>query len=181
MDACLPESVQAMAQESVARSREFYRQTAAAAHGGARLFAEVAETAWGSAKLLNDKVCQNLAANTEAAFDAAEACARAGSLMEIATLQGDFLQLLLRRGERADQGVRRPLHPRHPARARDHAGRGRPHDADGFLIGCEDYLRVPRRASPSREDPVAAGSRNRWQRLGPDVWHGCHAPARRIA
>ena len=95
VDGCLPESVQALAEQSVSRSRDFYRHTAAAAHGGARLFAEVADTAWGSAKLLNDKVCQNLAANTEAAFNAAEACARAGSLMEIAALQGNFLQLLV--------------------------------------------------------------------------------------
>jgi hypothetical protein len=95
MDAGLPESVQAAAQESVARSREFYRQSAAAAQHGARLFAEVAETTWGSAKLLNDKVAQNVASNTEAAFNAAEACAKAGSLLEIATLQGNFLRQLV--------------------------------------------------------------------------------------
>jgi hypothetical protein len=94
-DAYLPENVQAIAQESVARSREFYRKSAVAAQGGARLFAEVAETAWGSAKLLNDKVAQNVASNTEAAFNAAEAVARASSLHEIATLQGDFLRLFL--------------------------------------------------------------------------------------
>jgi hypothetical protein len=84
-----------MAQEGVARSREFYRKSAAAAQGGARLLSEVAETAWGSARLLNDKLAQNVAANTGAAFDAAEAVARAGSLHEIVTLQGDFLRLLL--------------------------------------------------------------------------------------
>ena len=106
MDACLPEHVQAMAQEGVARSREFYRQSAAATHGGARLLAEVAETAWGSAKLLNDKVAQNMASNTEAAFNAAEACARAGSIQEIMTLQGDFVrQLLARTSEQTKEFV----------------------------------------------------------------------------
>jgi hypothetical protein len=94
-DVYLPEDVQAMAQETVARSREFYRQSAAAAQDGARLFVEVAETAWGSARLLNDKIVRNVACNTQAAFDAAEACARAGSLLEIATLQGNFLRHLL--------------------------------------------------------------------------------------
>jgi hypothetical protein len=95
LHAYLPENVQAMAQESVARSTEFYRNSAAAAQGGARLFAEVAETAWGSAKLLNDKVAHNVTCNTEAAFNAAEAVAKASSLHEIVTLQGDFLRLLL--------------------------------------------------------------------------------------
>ena len=36
-----------------------------------------------------------MASNTEAAFNAAEACAKAGSLREIATLQADFLRLML--------------------------------------------------------------------------------------
>ena len=95
MDGELPESVQAVAQDSVARLREVYRLSAAAAQGGTRLFIEVAETAWGSARLLNDRVVRNVDANTAAAFDAAEACARAGSLMEVAALQGNYLQLLL--------------------------------------------------------------------------------------
>jgi hypothetical protein len=95
LDAWLPEEVQAVALESIARSQEFYRRSAAAAQGGARLFAEVAETAWGSAKLLNAKVARNVASNTEAAFNAAEACAKAGSLLEIATLQGNFLRSLI--------------------------------------------------------------------------------------
>ncbi len=95
MDGDLSESVQAVAQDSVARLREVYRLSSAAAQGGTRLFIEVAETAWGSARLLNDRVVRNVDANTAAAFDAAEACARAGSLMEVAALQGNYLQLLL--------------------------------------------------------------------------------------
>ena len=94
-DVYLPEDVQAMAQETVARSREFYRQSAAAAQGGARLFVEVAESAWGGARLLNHKIARNVASNTQAAFDAAEACARGGSLFEIAALQGNFLRQFL--------------------------------------------------------------------------------------
>jgi hypothetical protein len=91
----LSEDAQAIAQESVVKTREVYRKSAAAAQGGARLFAEVAESAWGSARLLNDQVVRNAASNAEAAFNAAEACAKATSLLEIVTLQGDFLRQLL--------------------------------------------------------------------------------------
>jgi len=91
----MPTSLHHMAQDSVARSRELYRSTMAAAQGSARVFAEVAETTWGSAKLLNDKIIQNMTANTEAAFSAAEAIAQARSLPEAAQLQSDFMQLLL--------------------------------------------------------------------------------------
>jgi hypothetical protein len=90
----MPTSLHHMAQDSVARSRELYRSTMAAAQGSARVFAEVAETTWGSAKLLNDKIIQNVTANTEAAFSAAEAIAQARSLPEAAQLQSDFMQLL---------------------------------------------------------------------------------------
>ena len=91
----IPTSLHHMAQDSVARSRELYRSSMAAAQGSARVFAEVAETTWGSAKLLNDKIVQNMAANTEAAFSAAEAIARARSLPEAAQLQSDFMQQLV--------------------------------------------------------------------------------------
>ena len=90
----MPTGLHHMAQDSVARSRELYRSTMAAAQGSARVFAEVAETTWGSAKLLNDKIIQNVTANTEAAFSAAEAIAQARSLPEAAQLQSDFMQLL---------------------------------------------------------------------------------------
>jgi hypothetical protein len=94
-DAFAPQSVQAIAQESVLRTWELYRKSVGAAQGGARLLAEVAETAWGSARLLNDKAARNVASNTEAAFNAAEACAKAGSLAEIAALQAAFLRSML--------------------------------------------------------------------------------------
>jgi hypothetical protein len=97
MEAWAPEGAQALAQESFARARELYRRSAAVSQGGARLWADVAETAWGSAKLLNDKVIQNAALNAEAAFDAAEACARAASLHAIVALQDDFVRRQLAR------------------------------------------------------------------------------------
>jgi hypothetical protein len=93
--ACSPAAIHALVQQSVARSCEAYRTSLAAAQAAARVFTVVAETTWGSAKLLNDKILQNLTANAEAAFSAAEAVARARSLPEAARLQGEFLQLLM--------------------------------------------------------------------------------------
>jgi hypothetical protein len=94
-DAYLSDEVQAIAQETVARSRDIYCKSAAAAQGGIRIFTEVAETAWSTARLLNDKVVRNVVSNTESAFNAAEACAKANSLLEIMTLQGEYSRLLL--------------------------------------------------------------------------------------
>jgi len=91
------EDAQAVAQEGFRWAQEFYRRSAAASHGGARLWVDVAETAWSSVKLLNDNVVRSLTANAEAAFDAAEACARADSLDTILALQGDFVRGLLTR------------------------------------------------------------------------------------
>jgi phasin family protein len=42
--------------------------------------------------MLNDKIAQNLAANAEAAFTAAQAIATAKSLPEIAKLQSEYVQ-----------------------------------------------------------------------------------------
>ena len=81
-DARVPENVQAMAQQGVAASKDFYAKTAAAAQDGAKVMTEIADTAWGSTKMLNEKIVQNLTANAEAAFTAAQAMATAKSLPE---------------------------------------------------------------------------------------------------
>jgi hypothetical protein len=93
-DARVPENLQALAQQGVAASKELYTKTAAAAHDGARAMTEIADTAWGSTKMLNDKIAQNLAANAEAAFAAMHAMATAKSLPEIAKLQSELGQKL---------------------------------------------------------------------------------------
>src|SRR5262245_18680614 len=90
----VPENVQALAQQSLAASKDLYDKTAAAAQDGAKAITEIADTAWGSTKLLNEKLVQNLTANAEAAFTAAQAMATARSLPEIARLQGEFVQKL---------------------------------------------------------------------------------------
>ena len=86
-DARVPENVQAIAQQGVAASKDFYAKTAAAAQDGAKVMTEIADTAWGSTKMLNEKIVQNMTANAEAAFSAAQAMATAKSLPEIAKLQ----------------------------------------------------------------------------------------------
>ena len=91
-DARVPENFQAIARQSVAASKEFYAKTAAAAHDGAKVITEIADTAWGSTKMLNEKIAQNVTANADAAFSAAQAMATAKSLPEIAKLQGEFVQ-----------------------------------------------------------------------------------------
>ena len=91
-DARVPENLQAFAQQGVAASKDFYVKTATAAQDGAKVMTEIADTAWGSTKLLNEKVVQNMTANASAAFDAARAMAAAKSLPEIARLQSEFMQ-----------------------------------------------------------------------------------------
>lgn len=90
----VPENVAAMAQRGVAQSKELYAKSTAAAHDGAKAMTEIADTAWGSTKMLHEKMVQNVQANTEAAFAAAQAIASAKSLPEIAQLQTQFLQTL---------------------------------------------------------------------------------------
>jgi phasin family protein len=91
-DARVPENVQAMAQQGVAASKELYSKATAAAQDGAMAMNEIADTAWSSTKMLNEKIAQNLTANAEVAFSAAQAIANAKSLPEIAKLQSEFVQ-----------------------------------------------------------------------------------------
>lgn len=86
-----PETVQAFAERTVATSKDFYEKAAGVAQDGAKAFTEIAETAWGSTKLLNEKVAQNIAANTEAVFTFAQAITAAKSLPEIGKIQADFV------------------------------------------------------------------------------------------
>jgi phasin family protein len=88
------ENVQAIAQQSVAKTQEFYAKSAATAQESAKVLTEVAETTWGSTKMLNDKLVQNFTANIEASFSAAHAIAKAQSLPEALKLQSELFQKL---------------------------------------------------------------------------------------
>ena len=91
-NARMPEPVQAVIQDSVGKSREFYSKAATATQDGAKVLTELADTAWSSTKMLNDKIIQNATANAEATFDAAQAIARATSFSEVAKIQSEFVQ-----------------------------------------------------------------------------------------
>ena len=91
-DARVPENIQAIAQQGVAASKEFYSKAAASAQDGAKAMNEIADTAWGSTKMFNEKIVQNLTANAATAFSAAQAIATAKSLPEITKLQSEFVQ-----------------------------------------------------------------------------------------
>ena len=93
-DVRLPENVQAIAQQGVAKTHEFYTKSAATAQENAKILTEVAETAWGSTKMLNEKLVQNFTANIEASFVVAHAIAKAQSLPEAFKLQTEFFQKL---------------------------------------------------------------------------------------
>jgi len=91
-DAHIRENVQAMTQQAVAATQEIHAKTAAAAQEGTKAFMEIADTAWGSTKMLNEKVVQNVATNFEAAFEAAQKIATAKSLPEIMKFQSEYFQ-----------------------------------------------------------------------------------------
>jgi phasin family protein len=93
-EARLPENVQAIAQQGVAQTHELYTKSAVTAQESAKLLTVMAETAWGSTKMLNEKLVQNLTANIEASFTAAHAIAKTQSLPEALKLQTEFFQKL---------------------------------------------------------------------------------------
>src|SRR5690606_10037299 len=76
----------------VARSREVYSKLSATAQDSAKTIEEIVQAAQAGAKAIGEKLVNNTAVNTEAAFDAAEAIARAKTLPEAARLQANFLQ-----------------------------------------------------------------------------------------
>lgn len=93
-DARLPENIQVLAQQGVAKTHEFYTKSAATAQESARVLTDVADIAWGSTKMLNEKLAQNFTANIEASFAAAHAIAKAQSLPEALKLHTEFFQKL---------------------------------------------------------------------------------------
>lgn len=91
-DARIPENVQQFAEESVNKTREAYDKLSAAAKDNAKVVEEIFTAAQTGAKVIGDKVIHNTSVNTEAAFEAAQAIARAKTLQEVARLQANFFQ-----------------------------------------------------------------------------------------
>jgi phasin len=91
-DARIPENMQHMAADGVAKTREAYIKINTAAKDGAKVVEDLFVAAQTNAKQLGEKVMHNTVANTEAAFEAAQQIAKAKSLPEAAKLQADFMQ-----------------------------------------------------------------------------------------
>jgi hypothetical protein len=89
-NARIPDSVQTLAEESVANTREAYRKINTVANDGAKMLEEVVLTAQAGARALREKLMTNANQNVEATLDAAQAIARARTLPEVARLQADL-------------------------------------------------------------------------------------------
>lgn len=91
-DAKIPENMSAFAEDAVAKSREVYNKVTAATKDQAKVVEDVMLTAQAGAKSIGEKIMSNTIANTEAAFDAAQAIAKAKTLPEFARLQANYWQ-----------------------------------------------------------------------------------------
>lgn len=91
-DARIPEAVQAFAEDGVSKAREAYGKMNSVAKDGAKVLEEVMVAAHAGAKSIGEKVLRNTEVNTEAAFEAAHAIARAKTLPEAVRLQTSFVQ-----------------------------------------------------------------------------------------
>ena len=93
--ASLPQDVQAFAEESLTKSRGVYEKMSALAKDNAKVVEELLGAAQAKAKTIGETIVDNAIANTEAAFAAAQAIARAKTLPEAARLQLEFVQTQL--------------------------------------------------------------------------------------
>ncbi|MEL7049542.1 MAG: phasin family protein [Pseudomonadota bacterium] len=91
-DAKIPENLQTMAEDTVSKTRDAFKQLNVASQDNVKAMEDVMLAAQAGAKAIGEKMVQNTAVNTEAAFDAAEAIARADTIPEAARLQANFMQ-----------------------------------------------------------------------------------------
>lgn len=91
-NAQIPENIQQLAEDSVQKTREFYERFNDATKDSAKIYEEMMLASHAGMKAIGDKMMHNTTVNTESAFDAAQAMARAKSLPEAARLQADFVQ-----------------------------------------------------------------------------------------
>lgn len=91
-DARIPENVQAFAEESVAKTRDAYSKMSAATQDSVKAMEEIMLAAQAGAKTFTDKMIHAASVNAEAAFDAAEAMAKAKTVPEVARLQANYIK-----------------------------------------------------------------------------------------
>ena len=88
----MPENVQAMVSDGVAKTRDAFEKATHAATDQAKAAEEVMLAGQAGAKSLGSKLVENTKTNAQAAFDAAQAIAKAGSIPEAARIQAEFMQ-----------------------------------------------------------------------------------------
>ncbi|MDX2307926.1 MAG: phasin family protein [Hyphomicrobium sp.] len=91
-DARIPENIQQIAEDGVAKTREAFEKVQAVSLDNMKTFETVMLTAQAGARSIGEKVLRNVEVNTDAAFDAAEAMARARTIPEVMKLQTSFVQ-----------------------------------------------------------------------------------------
>jgi phasin len=91
-DAKIPENMSAFAEDAVAKTRDAYNKMNHVTKDNAKVMEDVMLTAQAGAKSIGEKLMANTLANTEAAFDAAQAMAKAKTFPEIARLQANYWQ-----------------------------------------------------------------------------------------
>lgn len=88
----IPENIQALAEQGVTRSQEAFETLSTAAKDQVKAAEEIALATQAGFKSIGSKIMDNTVVNAEAAFDAARAIARAGSVPEALRLQAEFVQ-----------------------------------------------------------------------------------------
>jgi hypothetical protein len=91
-DAKIPENIQHMAEESVAKSREAFNKFNASAKDSAKVIEDMMLASTAGNKAIGEKMMAYTVANTEALFDAAQAMAKAKTLPEAAQIQAKYFQ-----------------------------------------------------------------------------------------
>ena len=91
-NAQIPENFQQFAEDSVQRTREYYERMNVAMKDTSKVFEEMLLATHAGYKAIGEKVLHNTTVNTESAFDAAAAIAKAKSVPEAMRLQADFMQ-----------------------------------------------------------------------------------------
>lgn len=91
-EAKIPETIQAFAEDGVAKTREAYQKVQDMTKDNVKVVEEVVMATQAGVKAIGEKVIHNTSLNAAAAFDAAQALARARTLPEAARLQADFMQ-----------------------------------------------------------------------------------------
>ena len=117
-DAKVPENVSAFAEDAIAKSRDAYRKFTAMAKDNAKVAEEVMLDDLGRAKSIGEKIVANTLANTEAAFEAAQAMARARTFPEI-TSAGQRLAAAVCRRRIAVEGTLRAFEQGYQAGTRN--------------------------------------------------------------